>query len=51
MRIFGLRVFVDRLRTQVFKSFMYAYLPDWEEREQQLRSYSLALAAGAGVEG
>jgi predicted metal-dependent hydrolase len=23
---------------KVFKSFMYAYLPDWEEREQQLRS-------------
>jgi hypothetical protein len=22
---------------RVFKSFMYAYLPDWEEREQQLR--------------
>jgi predicted metal-dependent hydrolase len=24
---------------KVFKSFMYAYLPDWQEREQQLRSY------------
>jgi hypothetical protein len=23
---------------KVFKSFMYAYLPDWEEREQQLHS-------------
>ncbi|AFZ16725.1 M48 metallopeptidase family protein [Allocoleopsis franciscana] len=23
---------------KVFKSFMYAYLPDWEEREQQLQS-------------
>jgi hypothetical protein len=22
---------------KVFKSFMYAYLPDWEEREQQLQ--------------
>jgi len=22
---------------KVFKSFMYAYLPDWEERERQLR--------------
>ena len=22
---------------RVFKSFMHAYLPDWEEREQQLR--------------
>ena len=25
---------------KVFKSFMYAYLPDWEEREQRLRMYS-----------
>ena len=24
---------------KVFKSFMYAYLPDWEEREQRLHSY------------
>jgi len=23
---------------KVFKSFMYAYLPDWEERERALRS-------------
>lgn len=23
---------------KVFKSFMYAYMPDWEEREQVLRS-------------
>ncbi|MEW5861339.1 MAG: YgjP-like metallopeptidase domain-containing protein [Cyanobacteriota bacterium] len=23
---------------KVFKNFMYAYLPDWEEREQQLQS-------------
>jgi len=23
---------------KVFKSFMYAYLPDWEEREQRLQS-------------
>lgn len=23
----------------VFKSFLYAYLPDWQERERQLRSY------------
>jgi hypothetical protein len=23
---------------KVFKSFMYAYLPDWEKREQQLHS-------------
>jgi len=22
---------------KVFKSFMYAYLPDWEEREEQLK--------------
>jgi hypothetical protein len=22
---------------KVFKCFMYAYLPDWEEREQQLQ--------------
>ncbi len=22
---------------KVFKSFLYAYLPDWEERERQLR--------------
>jgi predicted metal-dependent hydrolase len=27
---------------KVFKSFMYAYLPDWEEREQRLHSYSPA---------
>lgn len=25
---------------KVFKSFMFAYLPDWEEREQRLHSYS-----------
>lgn len=25
---------------KVFKSFMYAYLPDWEEREQRLQSYA-----------
>jgi predicted metal-dependent hydrolase len=24
---------------RVFKSFMYAYMPDWQEREQKLRSY------------
>ncbi len=24
---------------KVFKSFMAAYLPDWEEREQILREY------------
>ncbi len=23
---------------KVFKSFLYAYLPDWEEREQRLQS-------------
>jgi predicted metal-dependent hydrolase len=23
---------------KVFKSFVYAYLPDWEERERRLRS-------------
>jgi predicted metal-dependent hydrolase len=23
---------------KVFKSFMFAYLPDWQEREQRLRS-------------
>ena len=25
---------------RVFKSFLYAYLPDWEERQQQLRAYA-----------
>ena len=25
---------------KVFKCFMYAYLPDWEEREQRLQSNS-----------
>ncbi|MGI8587811.1 MAG: M48 metallopeptidase family protein [Chloroflexia bacterium] len=25
---------------KVFKSFMAAYLPDWEAREQQLRTYT-----------
>ena len=25
---------------KVFKSFMFAYLPDWEERKQRLHSYS-----------
>ncbi len=25
---------------KVFKSFMYAYLPDWEQREAALRPYS-----------
>jgi predicted metal-dependent hydrolase len=25
---------------RVFKSFMYAYLPDWEQRDQQLRLYA-----------
>jgi predicted metal-dependent hydrolase len=24
---------------RVFKSFMYAYMPDWQEREQMLRGY------------
>lgn len=24
----------------VFKSFMYAYMPDWEERERELNHYS-----------
>lgn len=24
---------------KVFKSFMYAYMPDWEERQQVLRGY------------
>jgi hypothetical protein len=24
---------------KVFKSFMYAYLPDWEERQERLRAY------------
>ncbi|MEP0851847.1 DUF45 domain-containing protein [Funiculus sociatus GB1-A4] len=23
--------------SKIFKSFMYAYLPDWEEREQLLQ--------------
>ena len=27
---------------KVFKSFMFAYLPDWEEREQQLRDHERA---------
>jgi predicted metal-dependent hydrolase len=27
--------------SKVFKSFMRAYLPDWEEREQRLRAYSV----------
>jgi len=27
---------------KVFKSFMYAYLPDWEERQQQLRDHERA---------
>ena len=25
---------------KLFKSFMYAYVPDWEEREERLRMYS-----------
>lgn len=25
--------------SRVFKSFMYAYLPDWAERERELRGY------------
>jgi len=25
---------------RVFKSFMHAYLPDWESREQQLREFA-----------
>ena len=25
---------------KVFKSFMYAYLPDWESREQRLRHFA-----------
>lgn len=25
---------------KVFKSFMFAYLPDWEERNQRLQSYA-----------
>ncbi len=25
---------------KVFKSFMYAYMPDWEERAEMLRRYS-----------
>jgi len=25
---------------RVFKSFMYAYLPDWKEREQKLQEYA-----------
>ena len=24
---------------KVFKSFMYAYMPDWQERERQLQNY------------
>lgn len=30
---------------KVFKSFMYAYMPDWEEREQALRCYVNVLEA------
>jgi len=37
---------------KVFKSFMYAYLPDWEERERRLRNCAPApAAAGAEVGG
>ena len=25
---------------RVFKSFMHAYLPDWEERDQRLRKFT-----------
>lgn len=28
----------------VFKSFMHAYLPDWQQRERQLRAHDLAQA-------
>ena len=27
---------------KVFKSFMFAYLPDWEDRERLLRDYERA---------
>jgi predicted metal-dependent hydrolase len=30
---------------KVFKSFMFAYLPDWEERERQLRDHERAKMA------
>lgn len=29
---------------KVFKSFMHAYLPDWQQRERQLRAHDLAQA-------
>lgn len=29
---------------RVFKSFMYAYMPDWQEREQKLRNYEGVIA-------
>lgn len=36
---------------KVFKSFMYAYLPDWKECEQRLRHYTPAPAAGEEIRG
>jgi len=29
---------------KVFKSFLAAYMPDWEERESRLRRYELGIA-------
>jgi predicted metal-dependent hydrolase len=36
---------------KVFKSFMYAYLPDWPEREQRLRTlaHETAVRLGSGT--
>jgi predicted metal-dependent hydrolase len=36
---------------KVFKSFMFAYLPDWDERERMLRDYERAKLKGRGVRG
>jgi predicted metal-dependent hydrolase len=36
---------------KVFKSFMFAYLPDWQERERQLRDHEREkIIAKAGKE-
>lgn len=34
---------------KVFKSFMLAYLPDWERREQDLRSFEPALTGATNL--
>ena len=35
---------------KVFKSFMFAYLPDWEERQQKLRDHERAKMTPMTVE-